>query len=209
MKDLVLIGAGGYAKSVLDSVDKDIYNVVGFIDEFSNKKEHLSYPVFGNNLDSVPDKRNKVYFVSIGDNYHRKIWYDRLTDNGYEIINVIDKTAIISDKAIIGEGCFVGKMAIINSCSIIGNNCLINTKSLIEHGCKVENHVNVSTNTVLNGDVVVKEGSFVGSSSVVIGQLTIGAWSIIGAGAVVNKNVEDKNVVAGIPAKFIKIAKYE
>ena len=34
MEKLILIGAGGYAKSVLDSVDMYNYEMVGFIDEF-------------------------------------------------------------------------------------------------------------------------------------------------------------------------------
>ena len=34
MEKLILIGAGGYAKSVLDSVDYFNYEVAGFIDEF-------------------------------------------------------------------------------------------------------------------------------------------------------------------------------
>ena len=47
MEKLILIGAGGYAKSVLDSVDYFNYQVVGFIDEYSEEKEHLRLPYIG------------------------------------------------------------------------------------------------------------------------------------------------------------------
>ena len=45
MEKLIVIGAGGYAKSVLDSVDIYNYEIVGFIDEFTNEKVHMSYQI--------------------------------------------------------------------------------------------------------------------------------------------------------------------
>lgn len=204
MEKLILIGAGGYAKSVLDSVDMYNYEMVGFIDEFSTKTEHLGYPILARSLDDIEGSENYVYFIAVGNNKNRKVWFDRLIERNLRIINVVDKSAIISPRAEIGAGCFVGKMAIINSMAVIGNDCIINTKSLVEHGCHIGDHVNISTNAVLNGDVIIGAGSFIGSSSVTIGQLSIGAWSTVGAGAVVIRPVGDNITVAGIPAKLIK-----
>ena len=204
MEKLILIGAGGYAKSVLDSLDYYNYEVAGFLDEFSDKKEHLGYPVLANKLSDLDEPQKYVYFITIGDNKHRKNWYDRLVDLELRMINIVDSSAIISPRARIGNGCFVGKMAIINSESSIGNNCIINTKALVEHGCTVEDHVNLSTNSVINGDVRVGKGTFIGSCSVTAGQKLIGEWVIIGAGSVVIDNVEEGNVIAGVPAKLIR-----
>lgn len=204
MEKLILIGAGGYAKSVIDSIDCYNYSVEGFIDEFSNAEGHLGFPIIGKSLDEICNSEEYVYFICIGNNAKRKVWFDRLVEKKLRIINVVDRSAIVSPEAKMGTGCFVGKMAIINSKAMVGDNCIINTKSLIEHGCMVENHVNISTNAVINGDVNVGEGTFIGSSSVTIGQLKIGTWSTIGAGAVVTKSVGDGITVAGVPAKLIK-----
>lgn len=204
MEKLLIIGAGGYAKSVLDSVDIYNYKVCGFIDEFSCEKEHMGYPIVAKNLDEIKNVYEYVYFIAIGNNIRRKTWYDRLICRNLRLINIVDKSAIVSPQAIIGMGCFVGKFAVINSKSEIGNDCIINTRALVEHGCKVENHVNLSTNAVINGDVKVGEGSFIGSCSVTIGQLKVGSWSTVGAGAVVINHVNDNVTVAGVPAKEIK-----
>lgn len=201
---LIIIGAGGYAKSVLDSIDESSYEFVGFIDERKEKSEHLGYVVLAHNLEDIKYKENYCYFIAIGDNVKRKKWFDKLKENNLTIINVIDKSSIVSDRAIIGEGCFVGKMAIVNSCASIGNNVVINTKSLIEHGCTVGDHANISTNTTINGDVVVGEGTVLYSGVTVIGQRSVGNWSIIGAGAVVTNNISDRVVAVGVPAKVIK-----
>lgn len=204
MEKLILIGAGGYAKSVLDSVDYFNYKFEGFIDEFSERPEHLGFPILAKSIDNLENNKKYVYFIAIGNNERRKIWYDRLIKKKLRIINVVDKSAIVSRRASIGTGCFIGKMAIVNSKAIIGNDCIVNTKALVEHGCILKDHVNMSTNSVVNGDVKVGEGSFVGSSSVTIGQLSIGKWSTVGAGAVVVHNVEDNVTVAGVPAKVLK-----
>lgn len=205
MEKLIIIGAGGYAKSVLDSVDYFNYDLVGFLDEFSECKEHLGYPIVANGLSSLENAESYVFFIAIGNNKNRKRWFDRLRKQQLRIINVVDKSAIISPRAKIGDSCFVGKMAVVNGGSVVGNNCIINTKALVEHGCFVCDHVNLSTNAVINGDVYVGEGSFIGSGSITLGQHNIGAWSTVGAGAVVTKNIKGDVTVAGVPAKVIKM----
>lgn len=205
LKKVILIGAGGYAKSVLDSLDKTQYEFCGFIDNFQTVgNHHLGYPILANKLEDIDNKEEYSYFISIGNNINRLKHFLNLSKNNCTIINVIDNSAIISSGAKLGIGVFVGKLAIINNGTIIGNNVIINTKALVEHGCLVEDHCNISTNTTLNGDVIVEQASFIGSSSVVNGQLRIGAGSIVGAGAVVIRNVQPYTVVAGVPAKYIK-----
>lgn len=204
MEKLIIIGAGGYAKSVLDSIDYYNYRVKGFLDEFSTVEEHLGYPILWHSLDDIENPEKYFYFIAIGNNQRRKNWYDRLCSQKLRLINVVDRSAIISPEAKIGNGCFFGKMSVVNSRAMIGDNCIINTKSLVEHGCTIHNHANISTNSVINGDVEVGEGTFVGTCSVTIGQKTIGAWSTVGAGAVVIADVGDGVTVAGVPAREIK-----
>lgn len=204
MEKLVLIGAGGYAKSVLDSIDYFNYEVAGFLDEFSQEKEHLGFPILAKSIQELEQVKKYVFFIAIGNNQRRKIWYERLLEHKLRLINVVDRSAIVSPRASIGNGCFVGKMAIINGNAVVGSDCIINTKALVEHGCYVSDHANLSTNSVINGDVRIGTGSFIGSSSVTKGQLAIGEWSMVGAGAVVTKPVGNGVTVAGVPARIIK-----
>lgn len=203
-KPLIIVGAGGYAKSVLDSLDTSLYDFKGFIDERQDKNEHLGYQVLAHSLSELSDCSAYSYFVAIGNNTKRCDWYNQIKALGCEIINVVDPTALVSEYATLGEGCFVGKLAIINAGATIGNDTVVNTTALVEHGCKVGNHVNLSTKSIINGDVVVGDGSFIGSASTSIGQVTIGSWSIIGAGAVVTRDVPDGVTAVGIPARVVK-----
>ena len=54
-------------------------------------------------------------------------------------------------------------------------------------------------------DINVGDNCYVGSGTIIIGPVTIGNNVTIGAGALVNKDVPDNAIVAGVPAKIIKI----
>ena len=203
MERLIMIGAGGHAESVADSIDSSLYKLVGFID--SNKTgEHMGLPILGKDITEVPNYHEYVYFVSIGDVVYRENWFNRLIDLGLSVINIIDKTALISKTATLGVGNFVGKLAIINAGTKVGDNNVINTKALIEHECRIGSHTHLSTNSTINGDVIVEDSVFLGSTAVCNGQLKIGRHSIIGSGSVVIKDVEPWTTVVGTPARVVK-----
>ncbi|TNH06295.1 acetyltransferase [Testudinibacter sp. TR-2022] len=204
-EQLIIIGAGGFAKSVLDSLDLNRYDVVGFVDSFKEVgSTYLGYTILENNVELLENKENYKYFIAIGNNRYRYDKYQTLKKYGLEMITVVDNTAFVSRMAEIGEGVYIGKLAIINSCSIIGDNTIVNTKALVEHGNCIGNHCNISTNVTLNGDVKVGDFSFIGSSCVTNGQITIGSNVLIGSGSVLIRNVPDNVVVAGVPAKYLR-----
>lgn len=51
---------------------------------------------------------------------------------------------------------------------------------------------------------VVEEGAYIGAGAKVLGHVHVGAWAIVAANAVVVKDVPDRCVVGGVPAKVIK-----
>ena len=206
MQELILIGAGGYAKSVTDCIDKSKYRIAGFVDKkkFGVIESHLGYPLLTDSIKKLEDPGRFVYFICIGSNRDRKHYYDGLEKRGLTLINVIDPTAVVSDGARVGAGVFVGKLAVVNNGAEVADNVIVNTRAVVEHGCVVSRHANISTNTVINGDVRVGEGTFVGSCSVVNGQLTIGSRVVIGSGAVVIDDIPDNVTAVGIPARVIK-----
>ena len=201
---LVIVGAGGYAKSVLDSLDYERFVIHGFIDERPELEEHMGFPVVAHSLEELASPDEYVYFIAIGSNPKRRVWFDRILRAGLELVTVIDRSARVSSMSELGRGCFVGKLAIVNADVRVGDDVVVNTMALIEHGCTVGDHANISTKAVINGDVVVGEGSFIGSNSVVTGQLSIGSWTVVGAGAVVVRNVGSGVTVAGVPARKLR-----
>ena len=203
MINIILIGAGGHSKSVTDAIDDSEYKLCGFIDR-NKKGMHLGVPIWGTEVEDVPNYETFSYFVSIGDVGYRKMWFEKIVNKGLNVINIIDKSAIVSTSAKIGIGNFIGKMAILNADVEIGDNNIINTKALVEHECKIGSHTHLSTNSVINGNVVVEDSVFLGSSAVCNGQLRIGEGAIIGSGSVVVSDIPPMVTVVGVPARVIK-----
>ncbi len=204
MKDkLIIIGAGGFSKSIIDSISLSKIELVGFIDTYK-QGEHQGYPIIANDINEITDPNNYVYFIGVGDPHTRYAFLNQLKEKKLSIINIIDPSAMISRNVSLGEGIYIGKMCIINSDSKLADGVVVNTRSLIEHGNTIGCCSNISTNVVLNGDIQVGERTFIGSCTVVNGQLNIGSDSIIGSGSVVIRNITDKVVVAGSPTRLVR-----
>lgn len=202
-KKLIIIGAGGFAKAVIDSLDHEEYEMVGFLDSVKSGS-HQGIPILGHSFSDIFQRTDYKYFIAIGEPASRAYWFQRIKEFNLETINVIDKTSIVSTRAKLGTCIYIGKMAIVNSDSHLEDGVVVNTRALIEHGNYISYCSNVSTNVVLNGDVYVGEQTFIGSCTVVNGQLKIGSSSIIGSGSVVIRNIPDNVVVAGSPTRLLK-----
>lgn len=202
-KKLIVIGAGGFAKSIIDSINYTELELVGFIDTYK-QGYHQGYPIIANDISQIENPNDYVYFIGVGEPKYRIQFLCLLKEYKLPLINIIDPTALLSCNVDIGEGIYIGKMCIINSDTKLSDGVVINTRSLIEHGNFIGVCSNISTNVVLNGDVKVGQCSFIGSCTVVNGQITIGDNSTIGSGSVVIRNIPNKVVVAGSPTRLIR-----
>jgi acetyltransferase-like isoleucine patch superfamily enzyme len=67
----------------------------------------------------------------------------------------------------------------------------------------------VKENLIKDDIVIIEYDVWIGASATILPGVKIGKGAIIGAGAIVTKNVEPYTVVAGIPAKAIRILNTE
>lgn len=144
---------------------------------------------------------------SVGDASLRRSVFSRVRAAGFEIIDVIHPSAIISASVTLGEGVIVLAGAVINAGAVIGSNVIINTAAVIEHDCTVGAHAHVATGARLGGAVHVGEGAHVGIGATVRQGIIVGEGAIVGAGAVVVAHVLPGTVVAGVPARLLRRAK--
>jgi sugar O-acyltransferase (sialic acid O-acetyltransferase NeuD family) len=210
MDEIILIGAGGHARACVDVIElSGQYKIAGFIekDETSSQK-NLGYSIIGtdDDLDSFRKNYTNV-LITIGQikfPSKRIRLYQLLQEMGFTLPVIISPRAYVSKHARIGAGTIVMHDAIINANAKIGGNCIINNKALIEHDTAIGDHCHISTGAIVNGEVIVGNESFIGSGAVIKQCISIGINCVVGAGAVVTKNLEEKGVYVGAPAKNIK-----
>lgn len=125
---------------------------------------------------------------------------------------------VIFEKAEIGDNCNICAHTLIENDVVIGNNVTIKSGVFIWDGSRVEDDVFIGPNATFTNDVMprskvypdafkgihVKKGASIGANSTILPGVIIGQYAMIGAGAVVTKNVPDRAVVVGNPAKIIR-----
>lgn len=208
MRDkIVFIGAGGYFRGVIDSFFtsyRDKYNVVGITDPSVDKGTLIeNIPVLGDDsiLQQLYDSGVRYAHItvgSVGDCTLRKKLIKRAKDIGFELISIVDSSAIIAKGVKLGEMVYVGKGAIINNNVNIGDFCIMNTGCIIEHGCRIGDFVHIAPGAVLVGDISVGNNSHIGLNASLLQGIKVGKNVIVGAGSTVLRNIEDGETVVGV-----------
>tara|TARA_R110002049_G_scaffold296797_1_gene485189 strand:+ start:21811 stop:22503 length:693 start_codon:yes stop_codon:yes gene_type:complete len=214
MENILIIGASGHAKVIVDIIEKQKqYNIVGFLDTFKEKGEKLfEYTILGseNDLNEIVEQNNIVgCFVAIGDNCTRKIMSKKIAalNPTIKFINAIHPNSTIGKEVELGHGIAIMPGVVINSDSKIGNFCILNTNSSLGHDGVMYNYSSISSGVRTGGNLRLNECSAVSIGATIIENIVIGKDTIIGAGSLVTKNIPSEVVAYGIPAKIIKSRK--
>lgn len=206
--DIVLIGAGGHGRVVLDILRHSrSNNIVGFLD--------ADPTLTGTSIDGVDVlgpvnllpklKREKVRgaIVSIGDNRTRRTYAGEVEAAGLELITAFHPKATMAPGVDLGRNVVVCAGAIICPGARVADHVILNTACVIDHECSIGPAVHVCPGALLAGRVTVGAEAFIGIGATVIQCLKIGAGATVGAGAVVIRDVEDGAKVVGVPARQI------
>jgi hypothetical protein len=138
---------------------------------------------------------------------NRRKLSDLATQNGYEPFPaLIDPTAVVAESTRIGAGTFINAGAVLGGLSMIGAHVVINRSASVGHHCFLDDYASLGPGVTLTGNVWVGNGSCVGAGSVVLPDVRIGDGAIVSAGSVVRRHVRPGAVVAGNPARVIRLA---
>ena len=125
----------------------------------------------------------------------------------------IEPGAIIREKVEIGEGAVIMMGAVINIGAVVGPGTMIDMGAVLGGRATVGARCHVGAGAVLAGvvepasatPVIVEDGVLIGANAVVIEGVHIGANAVVAAGAVVIEDVPAGAVVAGSPARIVKM----
>ncbi len=212
MKELVIIGASGFGRDVVDIVKVlpnygDDIVVKGFVvhkEEYLNSMDY--YPQYPPILGLVKDykiRNDEVFLCTLGDVNEKKSVVQELVDKGAEFYTLIHPTARISPTATIGKGTIVEANATIGAGALVGNHCLIQTSSVVAHDNVIGDFSRLDCNVVCVGNVIVEEGVTIHTSAVINHGVRLGAYSKVGALSFVIRKVENNTTVYGNPAKIL------
>lgn len=208
MKKILIYGAGGHGKVVLDILLTMGCEVSGFLDADSNKHGNKinGFEVLGD-WPYLEKNKSMGLALGIGNNKIREMIFKQAKNIGVEIVSAVHSSAVISKFAKIGEGVVIMPGAIVNSGCILEDGVVVNTGATVDHDCHLERFSQIWPGAHLAGGIRIGEFSYVGTGAAIIQNLKIGREVIIGAGAAVVSDLPDKVTAVGVPARIIKTDK--
>jgi len=208
---LILLGAGGNAYDVLDTVDAinavaPTWDLVGVLDDNMDvRSEYLGIPVRGR-LSSAPTF-DDCFFVST-------IWNEKVFRRLHEVLagaevdaarfaTLIHPTASVSRRATFGRGVVVHQGASIAGNVTIEDQVSIGPGCILGHDSRVSSYTCIAAGAIISGGVDVERNCYIGSGAMIRQRSRIGQNALVGMGAIVVGNVQQGTTVVGNPARPI------
>ena len=202
-KWVVIYGAGGHARSVIDILreGKSDLRIAAAVDDSPDAPaEVLGIPVIGTSgeLGNLRQQGVECAVLGIGsirNHARRKELYEKLLSQGFMVPNLIHPRAAVEPSATMGVGNQIFAGAILGSAVKLGDDTIINSGTVVSHDCRIGSHSHLSPGAILAGGVTVGENTLVGMGVTVYQGVRIGANVILANGTHVFHDVLDGSVV--------------
>lgn len=125
----------------------------------------------------------------------------------------IEPGAFIRDQAIIHKNAVIMMGAVINIGAVVGEESMIDMGAILGARATVGKKAHIGAGAVLAGvleppsasPVIIEDHVLIGANAVVLEGVRVGEGAVVAAGSVVTEDVPANAVVAGSPAKIIKM----
>lgn len=204
-KKLFIFGCSGTAKSIIDSIKRsenyDVNEII-FIDVKSIKKHetYYGYKVFDiSALKNIETHGHYVIFAFFKprDIVTRDEFITNTVDEyGFELISIIDPSAIVSPTASIGPGCYIAPFVCVDSDSEIAENTIILFHSIISREVKILKSSFISAGCTIKGGIAIKESCFLGANCSIVKDLNCSCF--VNAMTLVNQSVNEPSILYSI-----------
>ena len=205
---VVLLGAGGHAKVVLDALRAQGIRVDGVVDPELAKTETVwrALPVLGSDSDFLElDPKDFVLVNGVGSlpgNNLRQKLFEKFKSAGFDFLSVVHTSTFIGSGVMLGEGVQIMAGSIIQPDCQVGKNSIVNTGAIVDHDCMIGENVHIAPGVTISGNAVIEDGVHIGTGASVIQGVIIGRGTVIGAGTVVVKSVPEYSKLIGIKPRL-------
>jgi len=204
MKQLVIIGAGGFGREVLAWARQstDGWAVRGFLDDNPRALDGFSkdVPILGGVSDYEP-RSGDVFVCALGRVDFKRRCVEQILARGGEFVPVIHRSAALGENVTLGAGVILGPHAVVSSDTRLGDFVTVNLHSTVAHDAVIGRWTQLHCHVDVTGGVTVGERVTIGSHASLLPGVKIGDGATIGAGAVVMRDVAPGSTVFGAPAR--------
>ncbi|MEV6302509.1 acetyltransferase [Actinoplanes sp. NPDC051861] len=209
MKDLIIVGAGGFARETAAAAAPAGWNVLGFVDDDPalHGTVRAGLPILGP-VDSVL-KRDAAVVVCVGNPRNftaRRRIVERLGLPEDRYATVVHPTAVVGAGSTVGTGSVLLAGTVLTADVTVGAHVAVMPQAVLTHDDRVSDYVTIASGVRLGGSAVLKTGAYVGSGALIREGVTVGDWALVGMGSVVLHDVPPGEIWAGNPARLLRKA---
>lgn len=208
MKQLVIYGAGGHAREMLQVVqdinaERAEWDVLGFLSDDSMRQgAYLAgLPILGGTDWLAKQEARPHALIAIGLPELRYRVAKSLRDLVAGFPNIVHPTAQCGGRVRVGIGIQIAAGAIMTVDIQLGDFALLNRAVNVSHDCVLGDFSSLGPTCSLAGDVQIGSGANIGMGVLANPGVRIGEWAVVGAGAVVIADVPSNSVAVGVPSR--------
>ena len=163
MKKLLILGAGGYGKTVADVAAQLGYDEIRFLDDGRAGPDILGKC---DEYSKFLDSDTEIY-PAFGYHAYRMKWLTVFLEKELSVPVLIHPRAYVSPTAKIGVGTVVLPMAVVNTGVTVQEGCIINIGALVDHDCVIEAGCHLAPGAVVKAENRIRAGSKIESDIVI------------------------------------------
>ena len=206
MKDLIIIGGGGFAKEVIWLANDCNRKVKGVLDDSlqTHNTQVQGATVLGD-VSSWINYKDCEFIIAIGSPRTRqKVLEKMLTFGEPDFATLIHPSVRLSNTVSIGEGSIICAGSILTADIVLGKHNILNLNVTVGHECEFANYITIAPMVAVSGNVKLHHLVEVGTGAVIRQGLELAEGSMLGMGGILTKNIPERMIYAGNPAKKLK-----
>lgn len=206
MKNLVIIGASGFAREMFDLAltcfaNDPNFKVKGFLSDGPSNIEAMGYPAVLGKVAEYEIQPDDVFFCGIGKVSDRKKTVEIILSKGGKFINLIHPTAVISPSVKLGIGVGIKAFCVLASDVTVEDFTFMQSSVIMGHDVHIGKFCQINSFAFFAGYSRVHDLVSINAGVKLIQKAVVEEGAIVGMGSVVLNKVKKGTTVFGIPAK--------
>lgn len=212
MRELLLIGAGGFSRETAEAVRainavEPTWRLRGFLDDSPalHGAEICGLPVLGP-IDLAASHPDAALVLTTGrpDNYvSRRRIAARLGFGDERYATIVHPTSTVGESCRIGCGAVLLAHVDLTADVVIGRHVAIMPQVVLPHDVRIDDFATLGSGVRAGGACHIEEEAYVGAGACLREQVTIGARAMIGMASVVTRDVPTERLWLGAPARDV------